>query len=59
VANYVFELAKEYNQFYHEYPMLKETDEHLRQFRLSLSNFTGNTIKSAMSLLGIEVPDRM
>jgi arginyl-tRNA synthetase len=59
VANYVFELAREYNQFYHEFPMLKETDELLRQFRLGLSAFTGNTIKSAMALLGIEVPERM
>jgi len=59
IANYVFDLAREYNQFYHEFPMLKETDEQVRQFRLGLSAFTGNTIKSAMSLLGIEVPERM
>jgi len=59
VANYVFELAKEYNQFYHEYQILKETDKSIRDFRLGLSEFVGNTIKSAMALLGIEVPERM
>jgi arginyl-tRNA synthetase len=59
VANYVFELAQEYNQFYHEFPILKESSTQVRQFRLGLSAFTGNTIKSAMSLLGIVVPERM
>lgn len=59
IANFVFELAREYNQFYHEFPMLKETDEITRKFRLGLSAFIGNTIKSAMGLLGIEVPERM
>jgi arginyl-tRNA synthetase len=59
VANYTYELAKEYNQFYHELPMLKETDETKKVFRLSLSEFVANTIKSAMGLLGIEVPERM
>ena len=59
VANYAFDLAREYNQFYHEYPMLKENNENLRQFRLGLSSFIGTTIKSAMGLLGIEVPERM
>ncbi len=59
VANYTYELAKEYNQFYHGHPMLKEPDENVRNFRLGLSGFVGNTIKSATGLLGIEVPDRM
>jgi arginyl-tRNA synthetase len=59
VANFVYELAKEYNQFYHEFPMLKETDETLRAFRLALSEFVANTIKTAMGLLGIKVPERM
>jgi arginyl-tRNA synthetase len=59
IANFVYDLAKEYNQFYHELPMLKEPDKTKRNFRLGLSEFVGNTIKSAMALLGIEVPERM
>ena len=59
IANYAYELAKEYNQFYHEVVILKEADENKRNFRVALSEFTGNTIKSAMSLLGIQVPERM
>ena len=59
IANFVYDLAKEYNQFYHELPMLKEPDTDIRNFRLGLSEFVGHTIKSAMGLLGIEVPERM
>jgi arginyl-tRNA synthetase len=59
IANYVYELAREFNQFYHDYTILKEEDVNLRNFRLSLSDVTGNTVKNAMSLLGIEVPERM
>ena len=59
VANYVFELAREYNQFYHEFPMLKETNPLLQHFRLALSAFTARVIQSATALLGIEVPERM
>lgn len=59
LANYVYELAKEFNQFYHESPILKEDDEQIRDFRLQLSRFIGEVIKSAMGLLGIEVPERM
>lgn len=59
VANYVYELAKEYNQFYHEVGILKETDKTKRNFRIALSEFTGNTIKSSTALLGIQVPERM
>ena len=59
IANYVYELAKEYNQFYHEVAILKESDESKRNFRVALSDFTGNTIKSSMALLGIQVPERM
>jgi arginyl-tRNA synthetase len=59
VANYVYELAKEYNQFYQEIPVLKEEDETIVEFRLKLSFFTGNVIKKAMWLLGIDVPERM
>lgn len=59
VANYVFELAKEYNQFYQEIPILKANETAVIQFRLRVSYFTGETIKRSLSLLGIDVPDRM
>lgn len=59
IANYVYELAREYNQFYHESPILREENTDLAKFRLALSTFTGQIIKQAMNLLGIDVPDRM
>jgi arginyl-tRNA synthetase len=59
IANYVFELAKEYNQYYHDYSILKEEDATLRAFRLELSSTVGNIIRRGFALLGIEVPDRM
>ncbi|MBE0662949.1 MAG: arginine--tRNA ligase [Bacteroidales bacterium] len=59
IANYVYELAREYNQFYHEFPILREENTDLATFRLALSIFTGQIIKQSMRLLGIDVPDRM
>ena len=59
IANYVYDLVKEYNQFYHDYSILHEQNEELKQFRLLLSANVGRIIKSGMSLLGIEVPERM
>ena len=59
IANFVYDLAKEYNQFYHEFPILKEQDSTFRDFRLVLSKITGEVIQSAMELLGVEVPERM
>lgn len=59
IANYIYDLAKEFNQFYQDITILKEEDMVKRTFRLALSEFTGNVIKSAMKLLGIEVPERM
>jgi arginyl-tRNA synthetase len=59
VANYTYELAKLYNKFYHEEIILKLEDEQLKAFRLALSAATAKTIKVAMSLLGIQVPDKM
>jgi len=59
IANYLFELAKEFNGFYQEIPILKEKDETLRTLRLKISYFTSNIIKSGMKLLGIDVPERM
>ncbi len=59
LANFSFELAKEYNQFYHELSILKETDENKKRFRLMLSDFTAHVLASAMGLLGIRLPERM
>jgi arginyl-tRNA synthetase len=59
VAGYVFELAKMFNQFYHDHPILKEPDEKKRDFRLHVSGATREIIAGAMGLLGIEVPPRM
>ncbi|SEM95000.1 arginyl-tRNA synthetase [bacterium A37T11] len=59
IANYVFELAKLYNKFYHEESILKAEEEVTKQFRLTLSAATAAIIAKGMKLLGIEVPDRM
>jgi len=59
IANYCYELVKEYNGFYQEIPILKESDSEKVNLRLSLSEYTAAVIKSAMGLLGIEVPERM
>ncbi len=59
IANYVYELAKEYNQFYHDYSILKEENQPVREMRLLLSQLTAYVIKKGMYLLGIEVPERM
>lgn len=59
VANYTYELVKEYNSFYQSVPILPEQDMDLKKFRVQLSQKVGDTIKSAFSLLGIEVPERM
>ena len=59
VANYVYDLAKEFNQFFQEVPVLKVEDAKIIAFRLSLAGFVGSVIKTSMSLLGIEVPEKM
>jgi len=59
IANYCYELVKEYNQFYHDFSVLREEDENKKVFRLALSAAVGQIVKSGMSLLGIEVPERM
>ena len=59
VANYVYDLVKEYNQFYHDFSILREENETLRAFRLMISKNVALTIKKGMSLLGIDVPERM
>ncbi len=59
VANYVYELAKTYNKFYHEESILKAEEETVKVFRLQLSAVSAQMIKKSMNLLGIEVPERM
>jgi arginyl-tRNA synthetase len=59
IANYTYELAKEYNQFYHDFTILKEEKVLTRSLRLIISREVANVIRLAMSLLGIEVPERM
>lgn len=59
ITNYVYDLAKEFNQFYHDFSILGETNDKVREFRIVLTRNVGKIIKSAMSLLGIEVPQRM
>jgi arginyl-tRNA synthetase len=59
IANYCYDLAKEFNQFYQEIPILKEDNLNTISFRLQLSEFVGRVIKTGMDMLGISVPDRM
>ena len=59
IANYCYELTKVFNQFYHDYSILNEEDEQKRQVRLVLARNVAKVIKNGMSLLGIEVPERM
>ncbi len=59
LANYSYELAKEFNQFYHDFSILKEEDGALRNFRLLLAKECGEAVKNAMGMLGIEMPERM
>lgn len=59
IANYIYDLAKEYNQFYHDFTILREENSQLRDFRLLLSRNVALTIKKGMALFGIDVPDRM
>jgi arginyl-tRNA synthetase len=59
IANYAYDLAKAYNKFYQTESILKVEEEDLKQFRLKLSDLTATTLKKAMALLGIEVPERM
>lgn len=59
IANYTYDLVKEYNQFYHDYSILREEDSQKRAFRLLLSANTAKIIRNGMKLLGIDVPERM
>lgn len=59
IANYIYDLVKEYNQFYHDCSILKEEDAATRSMRLELSAVTADVIRRGMGLLGIKVPERM
>lgn len=59
IAQYLFDLAKEYNRFYADLPIFHEKDQAIQSFRVALSALTAQTIKKGMSLLGINVPERM
>ncbi len=59
IANYVFELAKSFNQIYQELPILKEPDQDKVVLRMAISKFTGSILQKSMKLLGISVPERM
>ncbi len=59
IANYIYDLVKEYNQFYHDFSILKEENNELKEFRLVLSKNVADVIKRGMLLLGIQVPERM
>ena len=59
IANYCYELTKVFNQFYHDYSILNESDEQKKLFRLVLAKNVAKIIKNGMGLLGIEVPERM
>ena len=59
IANYCYDLAKEYNQFYHDYSILKEENENVKGLRLLLSAVVARTLKAGVGLLGMEMPERM
>ncbi|MBO4966436.1 MAG: arginine--tRNA ligase [Muribaculaceae bacterium] len=59
IANYAYDLAKTYNQFYYDHPIMKEENGAQKGFRLELSRVVGRTLKNAVALLGMEMPERM
>ena len=59
VANYAYDLVKEYNQFYHDYSILREENSDVRAFRLTLSRTVSDIVRRSMWMLGIDVPERM
>jgi arginyl-tRNA synthetase len=59
IANYMYDLAKEYNSFYHDFPIMKEDNKDFASFRLKIADKVGLTLKKCASMLGIEMPDRM
>ena len=59
IANYAYDLAKEYNQYYHDYPVMKEENTEVRNLRLHIASEVARTLKTSLSLLGMEMPERM
>jgi arginyl-tRNA synthetase len=59
IANFIYDLVREYNQFYHEYSILKEENRDIRDLRLLLSRIVSDLARNGMELLGIEMPERM
>lgn len=59
IANYAYDLAKEFNQFYHDYSILREENEDVKRMRLLLADTVAQTLRRAVSLLGMEMPERM
>jgi arginyl-tRNA synthetase len=59
IANFIYDLVREYNQFYHEYSILKEENPDIRDLRLVLSGIVSDVARNGMELLGIEMPERM
>ncbi|HYQ58957.1 MAG TPA: arginine--tRNA ligase [Draconibacterium sp.] len=59
IANYCYELVKEFNQFYHDHTILGESKEDVRNFRLMLASSVGQVVQNGMGLLGVEMPERM
>ncbi|MDR0348393.1 MAG: arginine--tRNA ligase [Tannerella sp.] len=59
IANYIYDLVREYNQFYHDYSILNESDQAVKKLRIMLSANTARIIRSGLKLLGIEAPERM
>jgi arginyl-tRNA synthetase len=59
IANYCYDLAKEFNQFYHDYSILKEEDANIKALRLLISAVVARTLKAGVALLGMEMPERM
>ena len=59
IANYAYDVAKEFNQYYHDTPILKETDQDVLMARLALIDTLASVLRNAMGILGIELPERM
>jgi arginyl-tRNA synthetase len=59
IANFIYDMVKEYNQFYHDYSILKEENPEIRDMRLVMSHVTAGIVKRGMEMLGIEMPERM
>jgi arginyl-tRNA synthetase len=59
IANYCYELVKEFNQFYHDHSILGEANESVKNFRLVLASAVGQVVQTGMGLLGVEMPERM